>query len=120
MEYTGCTGLDIKTVEDSKYDSTYAFANHMLYGSTIVIDASDPITQRVMSLADYSNEALDPNNSNSKWWRDTKDNLRMYLTAIRNIPQGAKIYVPYRVKYWCRINSHSMYILKPSKHTQST
>ena len=43
-EYTGRTGLDRATVEDSKYDSTYAFAYNMHNGCTIVIEAWNPIT----------------------------------------------------------------------------
>ena len=82
-EYTGRTGLDKKTVEDSQYDSTYAFADNMPDGSTIVIDAWDPITQTVMSLAAYSNDALDTKKYNAKWWRDTKDNMRIHLKAIK-------------------------------------
>ena len=93
--------MDRKTVEDPKYDSTYAFADIMPDGSTIVIDAWDPITQTVMSLAAYSNDALDPEKYNAKWWRDTKDNTQMYLKAIKKIPRGAQIFVAYGAKYWC-------------------
>ena len=100
-EYTGRTGLDRTTVEDPKYDSTYAFADNMPDGTTLVIDAWDPITQTVMSLAAYSNDALDPEKYNAKWWRDTKDNMRMYLKATKKIPRGAQIFVAYGAKYWC-------------------
>ena len=54
-----------------------------------------------MSLAAYSNDSLDPEKYNAKWWRDTKDNMRMYLKAIKKIPRGAQIYVAYGAKYWC-------------------
>ena len=62
-EYFGRTGLDRQTVEDPLYDSTYAFADTGPDGRTIVIDAWDPITQTVMSLAAYSNDSLDPENT---------------------------------------------------------
>ena len=98
-KYTEWTGLDKNTVEDSQFnDSTYTFADNMPDGSTIVIYAWDPITQTAMSLAAYSNDALDLERYNAKWWRDTKGNMRMYIKAIKKIHRGAQIYVAYGVK----------------------
>ena len=54
-----------------------------------------------MSLAAYSNNSLDPDKHNARWWRDTMGNMRMYLRAINKIPCGAQIYAAYEVKYKC-------------------
>ena len=66
-----------------------------------MIDAWDPVTKTVMSLAAYTNDSLDPEKYNARWWRDTKDNMRLYLRALKKIPKGAQIYVAYGAKYWC-------------------
>ena len=31
----------------------------------------------------------------------TKQNMRLYLRALKKIPKGDKIYVAYGAKYWC-------------------
>ena len=88
-------------VEDPQFDSTYAFADTVPDCRTIAIDAWDPITQTVTSLAAHSNDALNPEKYNTRRWRDLKDNMRVYLRAIQKIPCGAQIYVAYGAKYWC-------------------
>ena len=82
-------------------------------GSSIVIDAWDPITQTAMSLAAYSNDALDPEKDNGKRWRDTEDNMRIYLKETKKIPRTER-------NTGARTNFHFMFISKQSKHIQST
>ena len=100
-EYSDRTSLDRRTVEDLQYNSTYTFADTTPDGNTTAIDAWDPIRQTVMSLAAYSNYALDAEKSNAKCWSDTKDNMRMYRKAIKKMPRGAQICVAYGAKCWC-------------------
>ena len=89
--------MDRQTVENPQYDSTYEFADTVPGGRTIVIDAWDPVIKTVMSLAAHANDALHPEKYNVRLWRDTKDNMKIYLKAIKKIPHGAQIYA----KYWC-------------------
>ena len=90
-EYKGRTGLDRAKVDTPDNDSIYTYANAGPRGGTTVIDAWDPTTKTVMSLAAYTNDSLNPVKYNARWWRDTNVNMRLYLRALKTIPCAPQI-----------------------------
>ena len=98
-----------KKVENPQYVSTYAFADTTSTGNTTVIDAWDPIKQTVISLAAYSIDTLDLEQYDAMWWCDTKDNMRIYLKAIKRYLVERRYLSHTEQKTGARTSSHSKF-----------
>ena len=70
-------------VEAPDYDFIHAYANTEPGGGSTVIDAWNPVMQTVLSLAAYTNDSLDREKYNARWWRDAKDNMLLYQKALK-------------------------------------
>ena len=71
-EYFRRTNLDRVTVKAPDYDFTFSYADMEPGRDATVIDAWDPITKTIKSMAAYTNDSLGPKKYNARCWRDTK------------------------------------------------